>query len=342
MQLILPASKSGNEVLTFKIKDKHHDYLKSTTMWPRYKIIQTKIRTMEYTPRYSRLAGELSSYQPQLEKRINDSDASNEQWAIQANKLFKDSEHSLKENKIDEAWKSFHAAKRMVVYDMNDEERMARARSLFQETAKLNDWRKESVVKMLAPAGDGIIAIPSVETLIHAMEIKDEAYDNQFYLNRLSHNLFWLLSGLLFLVIAGIVLYFALIIHQMGSNYVRDLSLTGYIVGVLLFGLLGALTSAIVSTRQLSNSPRISELGSSQVITMSKIFIGAGFSVFIFLLLKSSVAEHINIFSFNISNPLDYFAIAFASGFTERLAQKSIELLIGKEKAAEKKKDSNP
>jgi hypothetical protein len=294
---------------------------------------------MEHTPRYSRLSGELSGYKHLLAKRINDSSAVNKQWAIQSEALLGDSESFLKQNKIDEAWKSFHAAKRMEVYDMNDVERMARAKSLFRETEKLNDWRKESIVNMLGKRPEGVTVSPAVETLIHAMEIKDEAYDNQFYLNRLSHNLFWLLSGLLFLVIAGIVLYFALIIHQMGSNYARDLSLTGYIVGVLLFGLLGALTSAIVSTRQLSNSPRISELGSSQVITMSKIFIGAGFSVFIFLLLKSSVAEHIKLFNFSISHPLDYFAIAFASGFTERLAQKSIELLIGKEKSTDKKKE---
>ena len=307
-------------------------------MWPRFEIMRTKITTMEHSPRYSRLAGELSSYKPQLEKRIIDSAAEAEQWAIQAKKLVKDTEDYLKENKIDEAWKSFHAVKRMVVFDMNDVERMARAKSLFQETAKLNDWRKESIVNLLGKLKDGETDPPAVETLIHALEIKDEAYDNQFYLNRLSHNLFWLLSGLLFMVIAGIVLYFSMIIHQMGSNYARDLTLTGYVVGVLLFGLLGAITSAIVSTRQLSNSPRISELGSSQVVTMSKIFIGAGFSVFIFLLLKSSVAEHIKLFNFSISHPIDYFAIAFASGFTERLAQKSIELLIGKEKTADKKK----
>jgi hypothetical protein len=172
------------------------------------------------------------------------------------------------------------------------------------------------------------------------MELKDEAYDNQFYLNRLYRNLFWLLSRLLFLVITGIVLYFLLIVREMGRDYAWDLSYTAYIVGVLLFGLLGALTSAIVSTRVLSKSPRISELGSSQVITMSKIFIGAGFSVFIFVLLHSSVAASINLFSFTISQPLDYFAIAFASGFTEIFAQKSIELLLGKEKSTDKKKDN--
>jgi hypothetical protein len=294
---------------------------------------------MEFTPRYSRLAGELSAYKLLLAKRINDSKAADKQWAIQAVLLTSNTENFLKADKIDEAWKSFHAAKRMEVYDMNDAERIARAKSLFRETDKLNGWRKESIVNMLGKRPEGITEVPAVETLVHAMEIKDEAYDNQFYINRLSHNLFWLLSGLLFLVIAGIVLYFALIVNEMGNNYSRDLSLTGYIIGVLLFGLLGALTSAIISTRQLSNSPRISELGSSQVVTMSKIFIGAGFSVFIFLLLKSSVAEHIKLFSFSISQPIDYFAIAFASGFTERLAQKSIELLIGEDKTTEKKKE---
>jgi len=295
---------------------------------------------MDYSPRYSRLAGELSGFKPQLEKRIIDSNSINSQWAIQAKELVKDAEKFLEQNKIDEAWKSYHAAQRMEVFAMPDAERLAHAKSLLREAGKLNEWRKEAIADLLGKRTEAITEVPAVATLIHAIELKDEAYDNQFYLNRLSRNLFWLLSGLLFLVISGIVIYFAVIISEMGNNYSRDLNLTGYIIGVLLFGLLGALTSAIVSTRQLTNSPRISELGSSQVITMSKIFIGAGFSVFIFLLLRSSVAEHIKLFSFTISQPIDYFAIAFASGFTERLAQKAIDLLIGKEKTAEKKKEN--
>jgi hypothetical protein len=311
-------------------------------MWPRLKILSHRITTMEYTPRYSRLAGELASYKPFLEKRIIDSAASASQWAIRAGDLIEESERFLKRNKIDEGWKSFHAAKRMEVFDMEDGERLAIAKSLFREAGKLNEWRKDSIINLLGTAKGGVVAAPSKDALLQALTLKDEAYDNQFYLNRLSHNLFWLLSGLLFIVITGIVIYFALIIGSMGSEYVTDLNLTGYIVGVLLFGLLGALTSAIVSTRQLSQSSRISELGSSQVITMSKIFIGAGFSIFIFLLLRSSVADSINLFSFRISKPLDYFAIAFASGFTERLAQKSIALLLGKESPENKAKADKP
>jgi hypothetical protein len=78
----------------------------------------------------------------------------------------------------------------MVVYDMNDDERIARAKSLFRETEKLNDWRRNAIINLLGKRGEGVTVSPGIETLIHAMEIKDEAYDNQFYLNRLSHNLF--------------------------------------------------------------------------------------------------------------------------------------------------------
>lgn len=309
-------------------------------MWQRLKIMQTKLTTLEHSPRYSRLAGELSCFKPQLEKRISEAGSGNHQWAVQAKELIKDSEKFLKENKIDEGWKSFHAAQRLEVYAMPADELLAHAKSLFKEAEKFNEWRKEAIISLLGSRSTGVTNTPAAEILIHAMELKDEAYDNMFYLNRLVQNLFWMLSSLLFLTISGIVIYFIRVIGEMGSNYMHELSLTGYLIGVLLFGLLGALTSAIVSIRQLSNSPRISELGSSQVITLSKIFIGAGFSIFIFLLLKSSVAEKIDLFSFKIWQPLDYFAIAFVSGFTERFAQKAINLILGKEKPSDKKKES--
>ena len=110
-------------------------------MWTRLRIAINKITTLEYSPRYSRLAGDLSCYKPLLEKRITESADPNAQWALQAKALVKESEKYLNENKIDEAWKSFHAAKRMEVNDMNDHERLAIAKTLFREAEKLNEWR---------------------------------------------------------------------------------------------------------------------------------------------------------------------------------------------------------
>ena len=295
---------------------------------------------MEYNPRYSRLAGDIACFEPQLQKRIIETKSDNSPWAMQSHVLIDQAKKYLYEFKIDEGWKSLHAAKRYEFFGMDENERLACAKSICKETQKLNEWRKDAILSLLENTKGQITEAPDPKVLFMAAELKDENYNNQYYMNRLSHNIFWLLSGLLFLTLCAIVAYFSIYINLYGDKFDTELNLTGYILGVLLFGFLGALTSAIIFTRNMSKSSRIKELCSSQVVVMSKIFIGAGFSVFIFLVLSSSVAEGIKLFSFSISKPIDYFAIAFASGFTERLAYKSMDLIIGKDKT-EKSKTSD-
>ncbi len=309
-------------------------------MWPRITIMKQKFTTLEYSPRYSRLKGELTSYRPLLDRRIADANAASASWAVQALKLLDITEDYLRHNKIDEAWKSLHTARRLEIHSYTDAERLATAKIVYHEAEKLNEWRKESIINMLGTKKEGVTQAPDIATLIKAVEVKDEDYDNQYYRNRLARNMFWLLSSILFIVISSIVLYIALVIQNLGSDYGNKLSLTGYIIGVVLFGLLGALTSAILFTRNTSQSSRITELGSSDVITLSKLFIGAGFSIFIYLLLRSSASDSIKLFNFTVSTPYDYFAIAFVSGFSEILARKAINLLLGKETENSKKKPS--
>jgi hypothetical protein len=283
----------------------------------------------DYMPRFSRLAGELDSYRPQLERRISNYKGTDTEWPRQARELVDKAWELLRMYKIDEAWKVFHTAKRMEYFGMNDEERLAVARSLAEEVAKLNEWRRDAVLALLGKGTGPLTVTPTPEALSMAAELKDEYYNNQYYKNKLSRNIFRLLFTLLFLAIAGIVLYSCLMSKRYGENFQAELNQTQYLVGILLFGFLGAITSAILFTRYMSKSSRITEIGSSQVITISKIFVGAAFSVFIFLLLKSSIADNIKIFAFNIKDPLDYFAVAFVSGFSERLAQKAIEAVVG-------------
>lgn len=309
-------------------------------MWQRLKLTAKKVSTYEYAPRYSRLAGDIASFEPQLQKRITDTHSENEQWALQSLALLTQAKSYLKEFKIDEGWKSFHSARRFGIFGMNKHERLAYAKSILKESAKINEWRKEAIFSMLDAKKGDVTEAPDPEVLFQAAEMKDEYYNNQYYMNRLSHNLFWLLSGLLFIVLFAIVIYFFFYISLYGKDFEERLNLTGSICGVILFGLLGALTSAILFTRNLNNSSRVKEISSSEVMVMSKIFIGAGFSIFIFLILHSSFAAGIKLFSFSISSPIDYFAIAFASGFTERLAQKSMNLIVGND-TSEKNKSSD-
>ena len=311
-------------------------------MWQRIKLTLKRVSTFEYKPRYSRLAGDISSFEPRLQKRIIDTGSAQKQWALKSIELLSKTKIFLEEYKIDEGWKCLHAAKRFEIYGMDKHERLALAKSVFKEAGKLNEWRKESIQSMLGNETGIVTEAPEPDVLILAVELKDEDYNNMYYMNRLSHNIFWLLSGLLFLILCLIVLYFVIYTSWYDFRFTNnDLSLTGYVIGVLLFGFLGAVTSAILFTRNLSKSSRIKEITSSQVVVLSKIFIGVGFSIFIFLILRSSVAESIKLFSFSISQPLDYFAIAFASGFTEKFAQKSMGLLFGKDKT-DKSQTSEP
>jgi hypothetical protein len=296
------------------------------------RLVIKKVCTFEYAPRYSRLAGDIAVYEPQLKLRIATTDSAEKQWAIQALALLEKAKKYLKEYKIDEGWKSFHSAKRYEVFAMNRQERLACTKSLLKEAENLDDWRKNAIIVLLDSTNANIAEFPVPEVLIQACELKDEYYNDRYYMNRLSYNLFWLLSGLLFFVLFAIVIYFSLTIDSNDKTLNTELNLTQYIVGVLLFGFLGAITSAILFMRNLSESARMKELSSSQVIILSKLFIGAGFSVFIFLVLRSSFAGTIKLFNFTMTQPIDYFTIAFVSGFTERLAQKSMDLLIGKEK----------
>lgn len=310
-------------------------------MWQRFKLIIKQFSTIEYKPRYSRLAGDIECFNHQLQKRIVDTGSEQKQWALKSLELLNQARVFLKDYKIDEGWKSLHAAKRMEIYGMDKHERLALAKSVAKEAEKLNEWRRDAIKNMLAGGNKSVTDPPEQEVLVHAAELKDEDYNNMYYMNRLTRNIFWLLSFLLFMVLLGIVIFFVVCNNLYGDAFGKQLSITGYIIGVLLFGFLGALTSAILFTRNISQSSRIKEITTSEVLVMSKLFIGAGFSVFIFLLLKSSVAEGIQLFSFEISQPLDYFAIAFVSGFTERLATKSMNLIVGKEKT-EKPTQSGP
>ena len=306
-------------------------------MWKRIKIMYDRTTGQEYLPRYSRLSGDLDSYHPQLERRICDKNFQSAEWAKQARGLLEKSRHLLEQYKIDEAWKAFHTAKRLEIWGMNDEERLSMAKSLVEEMSKMNEWRREAILSLLGKNKNAITAAPSPEVLINAAELKDEHYNNQYYKNKLARNLFRLLFSILFLVIVGIIAFFLVNSRESGIRFDDSITMTTYLTGVLLFGFLGAVTSCILFTRSLSVSSRLTEISSSQVITISKIFIGAAFSVFIFLVLKSSIVENIKIFSFSMKSPPDYFVVAFLSGFSEKLAQKAILALIGKDKAEEAK-----
>lgn len=284
----------------------------------------------DYFPRYCRLKGSLATYTAELDFRIKNKQQEDAIWAKEANKLLLDAKKFLRLFKIDEAWKCFHTAQRQEIYGFNDQERFERVKILLSESGKIHNWRLIAIQDMLGDPNAVDYETPTAETLVEATKLKDEHYNNIYYQNRLTRSLY----KMLFLWLAVVI---ALLIWFINCNTIASCRLPDHkimIQGVILFGLLGAITSSILFTRQQSETSRITEIATNTFIVLSKIAVGVGFTIFIYFLLRSSFLDAINLFTFKLTTDIDYYTIAFLSGFTERLAQKAINIIIGNEEKA--------
>lgn len=286
-----------------------------------------KILPMDSSLRYSRLLGSLTTYKAELEYRINSSNNKDAPWAIEAQSLLTESEDFLEKRKFDEAWKCFHTSQRQEIFGMDEGERIDASKVLISESAKLNKWRTVAIKELIGNPESENYTAHTASTLARATALKDEHFNNLYYQNRLTASLYRMLFVLLAIAI-GLLFWFA-------SDYITDTEqLPGHntmIYGVILFGLLGAITSSILFTRNQAAFSRISEISTNTFIVLSKIAVGVGFTVFIYFLIRSSLLDNIQLLSFKITSDVDYYTIAFISGFTERIAQKAISLILGEE-----------
>jgi len=284
---------------------------------------------VEYSPRYIRFKGDLFAYKKYLEVlQLNMSDDEKEKsWITKALILCNEAKNKLEDRKIDEGWKMLHAAKRLEVCS-NSATRKALVITLREQAYELSNDRKDSILKLIGVRNDKDESDISPEELEIALRTKDEYYHALYYTNRLTRRQFMILFIILALIIGLGFLYIRIYdfttVKTMSSMSVRNLT------GILLFGLLGSTTSSIFHSRNSQSGSRIPEILSNTSITLSRIFVGAGFSIFVFVLLNSQITASINLFSFTINSCYDFFTIAFVSGFSERLALSSIQKIIGK------------
>jgi hypothetical protein len=290
-----------------------------------FQILIKSLTAFDLNLRYSRLSGSLTTFEAELDFRIKSGHFEKENWAIEAGKLLERSKEFLTDYKFDEAWKCFHSAKRHEVYGMDKKERIENCKILIAESAKLNTWRTKAIKELIGNPESKNYSAPSVTALIRAMELKDEHYDNIYYQNRLTASLYRMLFIML-AVVSLLIIYFS-------SSYINaSVVLPEHnimVYGVILFGLLGAITSSILFTRNQAASSRISELTTNSFIVLSKIAVGVGFTLFFYFLLRSSLLDGIQLLNFKLSSDVDYYTIAFVSGFTERIAQKAMGLILG-------------
>lgn len=283
----------------------------------------------DYSARYIRFKGDLTSYQKHLEVQVQQVGTTSENnWLTKALKLCEAARKNLEAIRIDEGWKLLHEAKRLEVYS-NENFRRATIIQLREEAGKLKAWRSETIYKIIGFKEDKERTDKvSSEELEKALQIRDEHYHTLYYTNRLTRGQYnWLFFILVLLILLG--LWYVSCSGITTVTKMNEMTVVNFL-GILLFGLLGATTSSIFHFRNSQSSARVPEILSNNSITMSRIFVGAGFSVFIFVFLNSEIAQAIDVFNFKIENSYAFFTIAFVSGFSERLALNSIQKIIGK------------
>ena len=104
-------------------------------------------------------------------------------------------------------------------------------------------------------------------------------------------------------------------------------------LGVALFGLFGAVISAIIKSADSNQSARIPEMVLANRITLLRILLGAGSAIFIYTIITSQLSSLIGI-SFDFAKEglsiSTVYSVSFLAGFSERLVLSAVTSIIKK------------
>lgn len=281
-----------------------------------------------------RLSGSLKAYRPELENRIalyQAGGGTDKSWITNGRELLDRSEIFLGKNRLDEGWKCFHAARRMEIYGLDENQLKIKAKLLLSESEKLSSWRKKATEDLLSDVKcDKTI---DKEKVYQAALLLDEHFNNQAFKQRKLQDYLIIIGIILFVVVSailwkvfGIFNHCSAFIHSTGTE----------ILSVLLFGLFGGATSAAFSVEKNTLQAKIPELTTQTWINIFRIFVGGAAAIFVFTVIKAGIIDALLSNELTKMIKLDSEAaalvIAFAAGFSERLVLKGIEVVTKEKK----------
>lgn len=289
--------------------------------------------------RYERLDGSLGVARIEIERRIDphadrrasagiDESPCAYGWKNAARVLLDESRSALDNGLIDEGWKLLHAARRMEILGYSRDEAKTAILSLREEASKLKAWRREAVHAIIgkdANDRDALEHLP-LASLVLATAIRDDHYDNQGYKSVLAGTQVLFLAALLAVVMGGLMAlsYFGKLPFdgaELATNFFT-------LVAVMLFGNLGGTISAIVRASGTNASSSIAEVSSANRTSLIRILLGGASAIAIYLVLRSGFA---GLFPEKLASaaPFTVYAVAVASGFTERFVLNALRGLLG-------------
>ena len=290
-------------------------------------------RTSFQFRRKGRLASSISVYRQELQLRSLTSGRSTESSLVLSEvcSLLHMADKSVATGDIDMGWKCFLAAQRMEVFLITQAEDLKyKALVLREESSKLSSWRKAAIDRLLGTSENPQESVePSI--VYEALLLRDEHYSNEAYKSSLKRDFNLSLSVILGLVLFSIfyMLRNEIIFLGVGADeYSWEM-----IASVCVFGLLGAVVSAIIREMDVAGKPsKIPEIVTAIRVTVLRIFVGSAFALVVYLFMKSQLTQ---LFAGDIATavttaqPFTIYAISFVVGFTERLVLSAVGVVAG-------------
>jgi hypothetical protein len=264
---------------------------------------------------------------------LTDKADANLDWVKNCKAFLVLAEESRKFGDVDQGWRHMKAANCWSLYGLFDQDRIqfnARALSVFREgtSTKIDSSRRKQEIKDLLSIDGQFIPVTKrseIGKVFAAQHVLDDYQNNIYDKSYVLKGRLAFLNLVSLLAIGGWI-YMAPELKEMktiaGQMSPQDLWLI-----IVLAGALGAITSGY--TRSLGSSGakvRIPAQIAEGYISLARMFLGAGSAIGVTMLLLSGLINLGEVLNLGL-----ILAVAFISGFTEKLLQNAIDKSVAVE-----------
>ena len=261
----------------------------------------------------SRLAADLYYYQNRL-KYLKETPLGDNQWSEKAENLLSMALVALNENERDRAWRCLNSARSFMFLGMNEDDLKAEAHAIINESEapnKVNAWRKKTIQDTLCQEGKPKLD-PKGHDLFNASRILYESDHNRY-------NKIWRIKNQLIILTCIALLTISILVWIVPPLDHETIDIDSqFILSVVLFGVMGASISGILTVARSGAAARITDQLIDSWVLLAKLVVGAASALAVFAFILSGFLNY-------EAEPAQIMAISFAAGFSERLVTSAIE-----------------
>lgn len=294
---------------------------------------------------YRRLESELNSVRAEFESLVarTDTEGADDGWVRRGRTLLDKANVALEDQQLEQGWSYLHAVERLAMNGLEavggEDAIRGEARVLLveAENAPLS-WRAEAVKDRLANTDGNLREEVTADDLRAAHELLHEGYESihrkrqhlqaQFRYLRIGA-LLTIIAILLVAIAGASVEFLATPFFEFqtgtssGDTSATQAELVGFLIYIVLFGMLGATLFGIRSLRRQPASTSTPQYLTGFQATVARVVVGAGSALAVFFFLRSELLT-VGAGS-NLTQGPFLIAVAFAAGYSQRLVHATVE-----------------